>query len=36
MGGDDFLCENFVERCEYYIQVPPPADWDGGWVLKEK
>jgi len=36
MGGADFLCLNFLERCEYYRQVPPPPDWDGSWSLKEK
>jgi len=36
MGGADYLCLNFLERCEYYSQVPPPPDWDGSWALKEK
>lgn len=36
MGGNDFLCQNFMQRCEYYRQVPPPPDWDGSWTLKEK
>jgi class 3 adenylate cyclase/CHASE2 domain-containing sensor protein len=36
MGGGDFLCGNFLERCAYYRQSPPPPDWDGIWVLKEK
>jgi len=36
MGEADFLCLNFLERCEYYSQVPPPAEWDGSWTLKEK
>jgi class 3 adenylate cyclase/CHASE2 domain-containing sensor protein len=36
MGGADFLCGNFLERCAYYQQSPPPVDWDGGWALKEK
>lgn len=36
MGGADFLCGNYLERCAYYQQSPPPMDWDGGWVLKEK
>ncbi len=36
MGGEDFLCENFKERCGHFIASPPPADWDGGWTLKEK
>ena len=36
MGGHDHLCENFIERCHHYLAEPPPPDWDGGWVLKEK
>jgi adenylate cyclase len=36
MGGADFLCGNFLERCAYYQQTPPPMDWEGSWVLKEK
>ncbi len=36
MGGTDFLCDNFIERCLYYRQSPPPPDWDGSWTLKEK
>jgi len=36
MGGADFLCQNFKERCGHFIATPPPPDWDGGWALKEK
>jgi hypothetical protein len=36
IGGGDFLCENFKERCGHFISEPPPPDWDGGWTLKEK
>jgi adenylate cyclase len=36
MGGGDFLCANFIERCAYFSASPPPPDWDGGWALKEK
>ena len=36
LGGADFLCGNFIERCLYCEQSPPPLDWDGSWVLKEK
>ena len=25
-----------LERCAIYLREPPPPDWDGGWVLKEK
>jgi adenylate cyclase len=36
IGGEDFLCANFAERCGYFQAEPPAADWDGTWVLKEK
>jgi len=36
MGGEDFLCQNYVSRCEHYLAEPPPKDWDGTYVLKEK
>ncbi|MGJ3252323.1 MAG: GAF domain-containing protein [Elainellaceae cyanobacterium] len=25
-----------LERCNYWLQNPPPDDWDGVWSLKEK
>ncbi|WP_448561849.1 GAF domain-containing protein [Trichothermofontia sp.] len=25
-----------LERCQHYLQNPPPDDWDGAWVLTEK
>ena len=36
MCGRDLLCQNFLKRCEHYWLEPPPPDWDGTWVLKEK
>jgi adenylate cyclase len=36
MGGADYLCENFISRGRHYLAEPPPPDWDGGWVLKDK
>lgn len=36
MGGGDYLCENYLERCQDFIAEPPPSDWDGAWVLKDK
>jgi adenylate cyclase len=36
-GGADFLCDNFLARCNYYFRYePPPQDWDGTWQLTEK
>ena len=26
----------YLERCEYYIDNPPPQDWDGVYVMKTK
>ena len=26
----------YLERCRHYLASPPPADWDGVWVLTEK
>jgi adenylate cyclase len=26
----------YLERCRHYQTSPPPADWDGVWVLTEK
>jgi adenylate cyclase len=25
-----------LERCQHWLQSPPPADWDGSWSLTEK
>ncbi|MBN1410027.1 MAG: tetratricopeptide repeat protein [Spirochaetales bacterium] len=26
----------YLERCQHYIQDPPPPDWDGVFVMKTK
>ena len=26
----------YLDRCEHYIENPPPADWDGVFVMKTK
>ena len=26
----------YVERCEYFIANPPPADWDGVFTMTSK
>jgi adenylate cyclase len=36
IGGKDYLCEMYVERCGVYLKEPPPADWDGSFKLTEK
>jgi len=25
-----------LERCQHFLQNPPPEDWDGAWILTEK
>ena len=36
IGGKDYLCEMYIERCEVYLEEPPPPDWDGSFKLTEK
>jgi adenylate cyclase len=36
IGGDDYLCEMYIERCKACMEEPPPADWDGSFKLTEK
>jgi adenylate cyclase len=26
----------YLERCEAYLRMPPPAEWDGVWTMKTK
>lgn len=26
----------YLDRCRYYMEFPPPADWDGVYVMKTK
>ncbi|NLI78495.1 MAG: GAF domain-containing protein [Candidatus Riflebacteria bacterium] len=33
---DDHLVKMYLERCEIFVDHPPPADWDGVWTMKEK
>ncbi len=33
---DDHLVKMYLERCEVFVDHPPPADWDGVWTMKEK
>lgn len=32
----DPVCELYIERCEEFIQHPPPQDWDGVFIMKTK
>lgn len=33
---DDKVCELYIHRCEEYLSSPPPAEWDGVYVMKTK
>ena len=33
---DDGIIQNYIERCEYFKNNPPPEDWDGVWTMKTK
>jgi len=33
---EDGPSQTYVDRCEYFLESPPPADWDGVWRMKEK
>jgi tetratricopeptide (TPR) repeat protein len=33
---DDGPSQIYIERCDYFIQNPPPADWDGVFVMTTK
>jgi adenylate cyclase len=26
----------YVERCAHFMEAPPPADWNGAWIMTEK
>jgi len=34
--GIDKACQLYIERCDYYQQTPPPADWDGVTTFTSK
>ena len=34
--GTDRPSEIYLERCDHYLDHPPPADWDGVWTMTEK
>jgi hypothetical protein len=33
---DDGPSKVYLDRCELYIEDPPPDDWDGVFVMKTK
>lgn len=34
--GQEPVCELYIERCQDYIDSPPPEGWDGVYVMKTK
>jgi len=33
---DDYCSKLFIERCNTYIKLPPPPDWNGDIILDKK
>lgn len=33
---NDYPSQVYLDRCEFYIKAPPPADWDGVFIMKTK
>lgn len=36
LRGEDGLCGVYIERCQHFVQSPPPEDWDGTYTLEGK
>ncbi|ULQ59854.1 hypothetical protein K7I13_00405 [Brucepastera parasyntrophica] len=36
INPDDGPAKLYFDRCDYYIQNPPPADWDGVFTMTTK
>lgn len=36
LGKDDFASTSMTESCDAYLAAPPPENWDGVTILKEK
>jgi adenylate cyclase len=36
LNAGDALSQTYVERCQIMAANPPPRDWNGTWVMKEK
>jgi adenylate cyclase len=35
-GKGDLTSEVYIERCDVFLQTPPPADWDGVYEMTTK
>jgi len=33
---EDSLSRLYRARCDFFLETPPPENWDGVWILKEK
>jgi tetratricopeptide (TPR) repeat protein len=33
---EDGPSQTYVERCQHYLEDPPPPNWDGVYVMKTK
>jgi adenylate cyclase len=36
VGGEDFLCQMYLQHCTKLKETPPPAHWNGSFTLSEK
>jgi adenylate cyclase len=36
LNPGDALSQTYIERCQIMAANPPPRDWNGTWVMKEK
>lgn len=36
LKSDDLTTQHLLERCHIYKETPPPADWNGAWVMTKK
>jgi adenylate cyclase len=36
IGGEDFLCDMYLERCAAYERQAPEPEWDGSYTMTEK
>jgi tetratricopeptide (TPR) repeat protein len=34
--SDDGPTKLYIERCEHFMETPPPADWDGVFTMTSK
>lgn len=36
IGGEDKLCQMYIDRCERFAVEPPAPEWDGSYQMSEK